>query len=218
MRQLLFIITTTVVVVIMLIFGARTLGSAKEPSISAMAKFAAEQCDPQPCWHGIQPGKTSAAQAEALLAALPGSTPDKLQFCPDADSADTSCWRVDVMSWSQLDPTSPVGMMVFQPPADAFHLVDAVRLFGDPINSMMCYISTPSSGDIGPEIPRPLMISYVAFKGGIKVVAYNPHGLLSRRVDMSMSIYRMYLQPAYDVYSPRWNGFSQQTRLGCNMG
>lgn len=216
MRHLLFISTALTVIVVMLIFGARAWGSAVDSSTPLMSKFSAEQCDPKPCWHGIQPGKTALAQAEALLKTMPGSSPDNFQFCWDGTA--NGCWHLNMMTWNAQDPQAPIGMMTFQPPPDSFHLVDAVKLFGDPINSMLCWITTPSSGDMGPEIPRPLMIAYVAFKGGIKVVAYNPHDLASRRMDMSMSIYRMYLQPSYDIYTPRWNGFSQQKRLGCNMG
>src|SRR4051812_24334043 len=216
MRNLLFASTAIIVSVFMLIFGARVWGSAVEPAPSLIEKFSAEQCDPKPCWHGIQPGKTTLTQAEALLSTLPGSSKDNFRFCWDDTAA--GCWQLNVTTWSVLDPHSPVGMLTFQPPADSFHLVDAVKLYGDPINSMLCWITAPTNGDIGPEIPRPLMIAYVAFKGGVKVVAYNPHDLASRRMDMEMSIYRMYLQPSYDIYTPRWNGFSQQKRLGCNMG
>jgi hypothetical protein len=216
MRHLLFVTITLTVTVVLLIFGVRVWGSTIDTSPPAIAKFSAEQCDPDPCWHGIQPGKTGLAQAEAILEAMPGSTAEKFQFC--WDGTNTGCWRLDTTSWSAQNPQAPLGMMTFQPPPDAFHLVDAVKLFGDPISSMMCWITTPTNGDIGTEIPRPLMVSYISFKGGIKVVAYNPHDPASRRMDMAMSIYRMYLQPGYDIYTPRWKGFSEQQRLGCNMG
>jgi hypothetical protein len=211
--------TSIAVLVVLLIFGARVVGSTNSPEPTTLALFKAETCSPQPCWHTIQPGKTTLTNANALLQALPGSTADKFQFCANGSSGDsTGCWRIDTFGSSAIDANAPLAKITFQPPADAFRLVDAVKLFGDPINSMLCYIISPSSGDIGLEIPRPLMVAYIAFKGGIRVVAYNPHDLKSRRLDMSMSVYRLSMQPAYDVFSPRWNGFSQQKRLGCNMG
>src|SRR5690242_19333894 len=119
MRHLIFFSTAIIVTVIMLIFGARVWGSAVDTSTLVVSKFSAEQCDPKPCWHGIQPGKTALSQAEALLKTLPGSTQDDFQFCPD--SSGNACWHLNMMAWNTQDPQAPIGMMVFQPPADSFH-------------------------------------------------------------------------------------------------
>ncbi|MEP7285357.1 MAG: hypothetical protein ABI947_06285 [Chloroflexota bacterium] len=215
MRPLVILTSATVIILSLLIFATSALSNASAP-LTPVQKFLAEQCDPHPCWRDIRPGTTSLAQAEQILHTLPVAQPDTYRVCWEKDPA--SCWNLTITTSTFQAPDDPIGRMTFQPPLGTFRLGDAVSKFGDPISSIMCYINTPTNGDIGPEIQRPLMIGYVSFKGGVKVVAYNPDDPLSRRMDLNMSVYWLYLQPSYDIYAPPWYGFAVQKKLGCNGG
>jgi|SRR5450432_2613397 len=216
-RLLILVLALTMIMSVTLtsvIMSALILNKDDIPQ-TAVQNFLAEQCDPRPCWRDIEPGKTDLAQAQTLLKTVPGNS-DNYQLC--WGSAASSCWHMDLVSSGVEEPQDPVDKMIFQPAPGSFHLVDAVVKFGDPISAMLCYITTPSNGDIGPEIPRPLMIGYISFKGGIKAVVYNPSDLTARRMDMNMSVYRLYIQNGYDINVPAWHGFTYQPKLGCNMG
>jgi hypothetical protein len=126
------------------------------------------------------------------------------------------CWSLSVTSYS-ANSQDPVGQLAFQPSPGAFVLGDAIRMYGSPISSQLCYLSTPTNGDLGPEIQRPVMVGYLTFRGNIKVITYAPKAPLQQRFDPAMNIYHLYYQVGYDIFSPRWRGFSQQ-KLGCAMG
>lgn len=207
--SLLFIIT--VVCSLLLIVPRVTGGLNRSP----VEQFASEYCSPQPCWRGIRPGVTSLNQTRAILQTntSAGQNTDDYRLCYQPNA----CWDLSVRSWS-ADPQDPVGVLTFQPTPGAFLLGDAVALYGDPLTSQLCQIIAPSNGDLGPEVPRPVMVAYMTFHGNIKIVAYQPNDPMQKRIDPAMNIYRLYYQVGYDIYTPRWSGFSQQAKLGCTMG
>ena len=205
-------LTILILFLAILLTGARVAGSLHAESNAPNMSFADEQCSPQPCWRGIRPGETSLAQTRAILKDS-AVADDEYRICYQIDG----CWSFSIRSWS-ADPASPLGMLTIQPAKDSFLLWQAVKQFGDPLTSILCLITAPSNGDIGTEVKRPLMVAYLTFKGNIKVVAYNPRDPMLRRIDPMMDVYRFYYQSGYDIFTPRWKGFSQQQRLGCNMG
>jgi hypothetical protein len=106
-------------------------------------------------------------------------------------------------------------MVVFEPAHGSLRLGDAVRIFGDPLTSNLCFIAARGSGDVPADAPHPLMVAYLTFRGSTKIVAYHAQQPLVPRVDPEMTVYRIYFQNGYDIYTPRWQGFANQ-KLGCN--
>ena len=211
-----FAVTAAIVILMgLLLFGARTTGSAATPGTIA-SQFMAEQCSPQPCWRGIQPGKTPMDQTRTLLKADNSNPLNDYKLCwPGQTNAD-SCWHLSVTS--NNPPDGPADELLFDVPPDALRLGDLMAIYGPPLSSQLCYISTPSNGDVDDSISRPLMIAYLTFRGGIKVTAYNSRLLLDSRIEASMSVARLKLQSASDINNPAWHGFSAQKKLGCSMG
>ena len=212
MFRIISLLLISVVVCSLLLIVPRVTGGLNR---SAGEQFVTEYCTPQPCWRGIRPGVTSLDQTRAILQThtAPGQFMDEYRLCYEPGA----CWGLSIRSWS-ADAKDPVSLLTFQPAQGAFRLGDAVALYGDPITSQLCQIIAPSNGDLGPEVQRPVMVAYLTFRGNIKVVAYRPDDPTRRRIDPAMSVYRLYYQVGYDIFSPRWRGFSQQSQLGCKMG
>ncbi len=216
MIRLLARLFTVMILLALLLAGVRAVGGLN-PASSAASYFQAEQCSPQPCWRGIQPGKTSLAQAESILnekIERGSDIPDHRLCWPDAA---IPCWNYYVRSWS-ADPADPIGLIAIQPARGAFKLADALKLYGDPLTSTLCWINSPGAGDLAEDIARPITVAYLTFRGNIKIVAFNPERPLALRIDMEMAVYRVYYQVGYDIFTPRWQGFSGQRSLGCDRG
>lgn len=207
--RLLGFLSVVIIALSALLVGARALGTQ---GTTAIAEFATETCSPQPCWHSIRPGVTSLADTRNILQAdaISGTT-DEYKHCYQLQG----CWSISITSYS-ADPADPIGQMAFVPAPGSFLLGDAVRVYGDPLTSQVCLILSPSAGDVGPEVPRPLMVSYITFRGNIKAIAYNSKALTDQRFDPAMDIYRMYYQIGSDIYTPRWRGFLHPA-LGCRQ-
>jgi hypothetical protein len=181
---------------------------------SAASLFESELCTPRPCWRGFRPGATTFRQIESSLNVKLSHTADSPNYQLCWLGSSLPCWGVNVRSWSS-DPNDPIGMIVFEPARGSFLLGDAVRIFGDPLTSNLCFIAAPSSGDVPSYVSRPVLVAYLTLRGSIKIVAYHSQKPLVQRMDPDMTVYRIYFQDGYDIYAPRWHGFARQ-RLGCN--
>ncbi|HLY27770.1 MAG TPA: hypothetical protein VKQ72_15600 [Aggregatilineales bacterium] len=211
-----FAVTSAIVILMgLLLGGARTTGSAATADTAAN-RFIAEQCSPQPCWRSIQPGKTPIDQTRNTLKADSSNPLSDYKLCWSGVADPANCWHLSVSS--NNPPDGPADVLLFDVPQDALHLGDVMAIYGPPMSSQLCYISTPTNGDVDDNVPRPLMIAYLTFKGGIKVTAYSPHSLLNSRIEPRMSVARLKLQSTSDINNPAWHGFSEQKKLGCNMG
>lgn len=207
--RLLGYLSVVIIALSVLLAGSLVVGLQGKSSVE---QFASEQCNPEPCWRGIRPGVTSLADTRTILQpdAVSGTT-DEYKHCYQREG----CWSISISSYS-ADPADPVGQLAFVPAPGSFLLGDAVRVYGDPLTSQVCLLLSPSAGDVGPEVPRPMMVAYLTFRGNIKAIAYAPKALMEQRFDPAMNIYRMYYQVGYDIYTPRWRGFLHP-QLGCRQ-
>lgn len=184
--------------------------AARPPALGA---FEREQCLPSPCWRGVRPGRTTIRQAEAIFNEqffrVSGNT-DR-QVCWSGEV----CWYYVVRPWVSSAPDVSVGEIVVRPAPGDLKLGDAVRLFGSPLTAQLCWIPGSTSGDVDPGVPRPLLVAYLTFKGGIKVVAFNPNDPMLPRYVPEMIVHKIYYQAGYDIFRPPWPGFVSRVRLGC---
>jgi hypothetical protein len=133
-RYLLRIALTFDLALVMMVAAAVYAGGRKEWSAS-MRAFDPGDCA-QPCWHGIQPGKTTLDQAEAFLRA-----DNRLLVTSSIITGASSrqrviiCWHAPSKSGCATGPAdSPdrfVDDLVFDDPN--LTLEEAIMLFGEPI-------------------------------------------------------------------------------------
>ncbi|MCC7450722.1 MAG: hypothetical protein IT324_25130 [Anaerolineae bacterium] len=215
MRRLISMMGCITLVLVFLIIGGRVVGS--QPSSAALARFQAAQCAPQPCWHNIRPGQTTLDDARTVLRRDPAVDfdPATEQWCWHGDPG--LCWYVTLRSWSR-DTDKPLNVIAIYPPANAVKLGDTLALFGAPLTSNLCWIAGIQDGDISAAIARPLAAAYLTFKGNLKVIAYNPQRPTLRQLDPNMVVLTIYYQAGYDIFTPRWQGFTSPARWGCNRG
>jgi hypothetical protein len=189
--------------------GAATLAASRE---SALTIFTPLHCTPSPCWHGLHPGATSLAQARSQLDAAAKRTGyDSYAVCRPNDPA---CWQVTFFSASN-QPTDALSRINVQVPRQAVLFGDLVLLYGPPTSAMLCWIVTPTNGDVHASVQRPVMVGYVMFKGGVRVNLYHPNSPRSRRFDPHMVVDQIYYQPGMMLNTPEWRGFTWVPKLGC---
>ncbi len=215
MKRLIIMTGTIALILMLLTIGARIVGN--QSVASALARFQANQCSPQPCWHGIRPGQTTLSEAQDILDSDSTISFDagSEQWCWHADSG--TCWDVTLRSWNR-DGDKPLGVVAIHPAANALKLGDTLTLFGEPLTSNLCWIAGIRDGDIPDTIARPLAAAYLTFKGNLKVIAYNPQRPAVRQLDPNMIVLTIYYQAGYDIYTPHWQGFTSPARWGCNRG
>jgi hypothetical protein len=215
MKRLIIMTGTIALVLMLLTIGARIVGS--QSVTSPLARFQADQCSPQPCWHGIRPGQTTLKDAQAIMRNDPNINFDPMteQWC--WRGGDGGCWDVTLRSWSSYSDKL-LNVIAVHPSENTLSLGDTVTLFGEPLTSNLCWIAGIRDGDIPDTIARPLAAAYLTFKGNLKVVAYNPQHPAVRQLDPNMIVLTIYYQAGYDIYTPRWQGFTSPARWGCNRG
>jgi hypothetical protein len=188
------------------------LAVAAPPAKTAAQAFRAEQCTPQPCWRGVRIGQTSRQQAARTLNAGYEYKAEGHPHC--WGEIDTPCWYYSVRGWGGDNPITEIEI---QPAAGQFLMQDALLAFGSPLTAQLCLINGPSAGNVDSSVPRPLMIGYFTFSGGVRLVAINRQAPLSQRLSPLMEVHRLYYQPSgYEIYTPRWHGFALQRVLGCS--
>ncbi len=190
--------------------GARVAGAAAWPFGPLLR---AEGCE-QPCWHGIQPGRTTIEEAEeALRSAAPViSDVNRTQLNDFANSRRELCWNIAatppwrgcVVGLGERASGGPIGRLDLDPPWGSLQLGDALTAFGRPLTATLCLRST--------GIGRTYMDAEVHFPGNVMIRAYNIHAPALARFDPAMTVYAIqYFRPAeeppYRFDAPAWRGF-----------
>ncbi len=198
---------------ITLLVTTRVVGGTIRPP--AIAMFQAQQCGPEPCWHGIQPGVTTIEQAKAILSADRALVAD-LGFYFD------NCWYfVPFPSWKIcLGPlhgfSSDVITYVyvrFESAPEAPRLGDMLPLFGEPVASKLCWYRF----GVGVNNSRSFVGADVYFENGVYTGAYDPQQPNSTRPDPNMALFLVtYAHRDRRPDLPFWRGFIQESdEQGC---
>lgn len=197
----------------LLFIGLRLVGHFTRPAL--LDRFAPEACSPHPCWNGLEPGKTSMKQARESLVRV-SETGDDYRFvlCEPHDKA---CWDVAIEGISPK-ADSALSEVKLIPPTGKLTLGDLVLLYGAPTSAMICWQTAPSSDDVAANLPRPLMVGYVIFKGHVRVNVYNPLYPVDARFDPAMVVDQITYKTLPDLTIPGWRGFVAVDQLGCGRG
>jgi hypothetical protein len=209
MSRLLSLTAASIVCLSLGLIGVRVVGWWVGPP-AAVVMLDPGACK-QPCWHGIQPGRTVMAQISKILSAELAQSPnlhpsfDASQLC--WDTASDPAWHGCVQRHWSTDWTTPVASLVLEP--HALRLGDAIVLFGEPIASRLCQVAR------GQVAPNPQVVAHIFFKGNIYVMASRSGGSTERRFDPNMVVnwvfYYSAIEPLTDPSTPRWLGFSTST-------
>lgn len=176
----------------------RIIGSLS-PS-PGVALFASQQCTPEPCWLGIQPGVTTLEQAGQFIR-QPAEA-----FGPE-DYRTTFCWqplpaRYGGCAYSS-ESSKPLARLALIPGNGKLTLGNAVVLFGEPLTSRLCGRAASSGMYI---------TASVRFRNGVSVsVSRWPDW---NRFDPDMNVSVVVYAPDKSVPDGlRWEGFTRQQRL-----
>jgi hypothetical protein len=196
----------------LIMVAIRLVGGWSAPS-AAVAILDLGTC-PQPCWFGIQPGKTTFRQALAIFEAnhaqivLPSSYiyANTIRFTLDTGWSGWIKTSTDE-GGTLLNLDMSIQYLVLQPPANSLRLGDAVTLFGEPLVSTLCPSTriNPSSGKF-----YPLYEGSLFFQGNIGVATISDES----RFDPQMPVEKIaYIYPAdeppYRFDTPPWRGFAR---------
>jgi hypothetical protein len=201
--------TAAMIVALVLIMTAMRLigGWAAQPAAAAILDPGS--C-PQPCWHGIQPGKTTFRQAQAIFRA----SPDRITLPNDYLTSTSMRFTLDTRWYGQVyrlgDTASNLDnslqFIILQPPANTMRLGDALLLFGEPLASVLC----PSWPVYPPQSGSRIYKGNVFFQGNIEATVVSGES----RFDPHMPVTSItYLYPAdeppYRFDTPPWRGFAR---------
>ncbi|MBX3081682.1 MAG: hypothetical protein KF716_08600 [Anaerolineae bacterium] len=210
MRRFLTYTLGLFITTVLILTSLNVVGALMQPP--ALSIFVPQHCSPHPCWYGLQPGKTSIQQARTILdsSAEPVGN-DIFQLCPDGNGA---CWKVTVTA-SGRDPDSALDNIDLNASKQQLRLGDLIALYGSPISGTLCYIITPTNGGITEDVPRPLMVGNISFKGHVQVFVYNPNDPKAQRFDPNMIVNQINFKSLPDQTAPRWRGFESVSKLYC---
>ncbi len=158
----------------------------------------------QPCWYGIQPGRTKIEDARRSLETNP-LVFDLKRNDPDPVFRCELEWKMQTIPFytgciSAL-PDSPISDIFLRLGDDQVRLADAFALFGQPITLILC-----RSYQFGLN-HRQQVFALVYFQNGVQVWAYNPKPMVWRAEPL------MYVKSVhYNVPGPppawkHWRGF-----------
>jgi hypothetical protein len=165
---------------------------------------------PQPCWHGIQPGKTTFRQALAIFKANPDriALPDdyltrlSIHFTLDTHW----CGQVDRWDEAVSNLDTPLQFIVLKPPANTMRLGDAVILFGEPLASVLC---PTGMANLSGKVSR-LYRGRVFFQGNIEVSFFSDESRFDPQMPVEMITYYYPAgEPPYRFDTPPWRGFAR---------
>ncbi len=188
-----------------LLGGVRMVGGMViPPSVKALDPGT---CLP-PCWHGIRPGETSFAQAEAMLRADPSlslSVSPRRTLCWIGQTE--AAWPGCIRSWQAGGPVEDVELYL---PDNALRLGDALVVFGDPTSVRLCWIVGYSNR---------FVLAMFYFEENIQLAAYSPRHPTRWQIDPEMSVIQVFyltadsarLEPA----APPWRGLTSSVQKGC---
>jgi hypothetical protein len=207
MRRLLLRVAVILATVSALLFAVRLVASGS-PSLT-VNMLQAQQCDPIPCWQGVQPGGMTQQEVAAILEAQ-GGLPDKFapgdnQYCWSSMAA--PFWR----SCAQLQssaPDSTVQRINVEFLANPPSLGDTVLVFGQPISTELCYVTNSRRSDLPSRFPA----AFVTFRGDIFVMAYKADDLDEQRLDPNMMVFRMAYVATNAAEIQPWHGFTRLVR------
>jgi hypothetical protein len=195
---------------VLLLVTARAVGGAIRTSNFAL--FQGHQCSPEPCWHGIQPGITTIAQARAILAA-------DHDLAANLATYYDNCWYVvSIPSWKicigpllgEHGDVIDYVYLRFESAQEAPHLGDVLTLFGEPVGSKLCWYR------FGVGNNRSFIGADVYFENGLYVGAYNAHEPDSFRLDPNRTVFLVSYARRYRPRIPGWRGFvEQRNQQGC---
>ncbi len=184
------------------------------PGRSALDTY---RCLPDPCWHGIRPGQTAMAEAEAILAHDESFSPDRLAL-----PASERCWyqrkgplwRV-CLGPQQRVPGTIVGYIIlkFGGPGLATEsappLGNALLLFGPPRSATLCWYSFA----VPVTNPARSMIADFDFGNGVDAEVYELRRPTVVRLDPAMPLFLVsYVPPENGQHgAARWRGFTSQS-------
>jgi hypothetical protein len=210
MYRLLTAIAMTTATLMLLQVAVRWIGTLSSPPI-ALAMLDTGPCA-QPCWQGIQPGKTTLDKVAELLREQSASTKHSIQslysneLCWDTPSVPS--WRGCVRRQWEVNPGTPIKSIELEPPPDTLRLGDAINVLGEPVASRLCQVSR---GRL-PAVPGDGIIAHVYFRGNVFVTAYSPGQPNEARLTPDMLVrwlfYYAAAEPLYDDGVPRWRGFN----------
>jgi hypothetical protein len=148
---------------------------------------------PQPCWHGVRPNESTLPGAIALLSrdsALRMETPTEDSLCWSLPSGpfERGCAFTFQKMGNQSGKIQLINLIAHE---NAFLLGDAIRLFGEPIASIMC--------EPGP--------ANIYFKGSIMVITASYSPRFDPHMQVSNLAYLSADQAWYEPQTPLWRGF-----------
>lgn len=220
MRRFLALIGGLILTFALLMVGARAIG-ATNPS-PAVAILDPGNC-PQPCWHGIQPGKTTFEQAKALLAM------GKMEAVYNkASNFEWLEWDINPLNWHGIADNRKDGHSEFhilgklgnlslirfgQPEeiykqtafSDELKIGDAIASFGSPSTYSYCYDSYYG-------------YLYLFFPGNIRLETmgwHDTHEAIDADWVVTSISYNLIPEADYNTF-PRWKGFSSQLTIHCD--
>jgi hypothetical protein len=185
-------------------FGARGIGATNTLPLATILD--AGNCS-QPCWHGIQPGRTTLAEARALLRNDPvwGNATYDSNGRLTWEMADTPGWRGSATG-SRYAETRTIQSIDLIPPRGAVRLGDIVTLMDSPRRLRFCDRS--SSDHI-----------HLFFEDNMEVIAVRPEGGPIDQIapDLVIRSIRYYSSDASGIYNAfDWQGFVSKTVMeGC---
>jgi hypothetical protein len=200
---------------IMLIAGQIAARAAGVLNVTPAAAILDVESCPQPCWNGIQPGKTSLIDAKVSLARRPNVTfpPPPTRSTPFLEFSvqPEPLWLGRAYRWSSTPLTGPLNYVELKPPPGVLLLGEAIQLFGEPVAATLCL----DFDRINPTLQPPFMDAHLHFRNNIEVKAYHPLALRAQRYDPQMVVWLVRynypgLEPPYRFDTPRWGGFGAQ--------
>jgi hypothetical protein len=205
------LLTCAALLTAMLVAGllaARLVGSTR--SLQAKMLLDSGQCE-QPCWHGIRPGETTLAEAEAALREgniVSIYSPHSAMILRWAIRSDPP-WRGSAFRFNAERADDTITFVELNPPLAAMRLGDAIAIFGEPLISTLCWRFDSVPGDVA----QPFLAAHLYFQGNVEVLAYNPVDPRGKRYTPDMAIWQVIydypsIEPPYRFDAPRWRGFT----------
>jgi hypothetical protein len=159
----------------------------------------AYQCSPQPCWHQIYPGKTQFKEAQSILQK---DSTVKITMFPE----NGLCWETAAVAnrsclWSDTNGSvTSIDLDI----DTSLRLGDIVRIFGQPINVMTCWMDTVYVTD------KPPMFVYIYFSNGTIVRSSSHFPFLGGQLvpDQLIDSIIYDTTPGEPPDIPAWHGFS----------
>jgi hypothetical protein len=208
MIRLLVGVAAGAVTLALLLSAARWLGGVDDPPV-AVAMLDTGPCA-QPCWQGIQPGKTTLDQVAEIVGVRGASTGHSIHSL----YSNELCWKMSAAphwrgcarrQWD-TNPGTSIKSIELEPPAATLRLGDLVMILGEPVASRLCLVPRKRSS------PEQQIMAHVYFRHNIFVLADNPLQPNEPRLDPAMAVrwifYYAPSAPLYDDSVPPWRGFS----------